>query len=110
MPEAPAAPVFSGTLVVGNIWVLTGTGVPGGFQFVPVPLGSVSLFTDLTGDGDGDVILLSPDMTLVLDGRTGRFLAMGADDNGDGTRDLWIFNLDSTMTRIDGRTGQTRVF
>jgi hypothetical protein len=47
---------------------------------------------------------------MVIDGQTGRFLGLDADDNGDGARDLKLFNPDGTTTRIDGRTGLVLVF
>ena len=113
LPPAPAArsatqsppPFFSGAQVLGNILVLSGVGVPDGVQFVPIPLGSFALFTDVTGDGAGDVALFLPSATLVIDGPSGQLMALGIDDNGDGARDLMIFDPDGTTTRFDGRTG-----
>ena len=75
-----------------------------------MPLGSVALFTDVTSDGSGDVLLFLPNLTMVLDGRTGQLMGLDADDNGDGVRDLKIFNPDGTTTRLDGRTGIVLVF
>ena len=67
-----APPAFGGAQVIGRFLVLTGAGVPNGVQLVPVLLGSIALFTDVTSDGAGDVILFLPNATLVIDGRTGR--------------------------------------
>ena len=109
-PPAPPQPAFSSAQMVGNTLVVTGAGVPDGAQALPLPVGSLAFFADLTGDARGDVILFLPSLTLVLDGQTGRLLALDADDNGDGARDLKLFNPDGTTTRTDGRTGGTFVF
>lgn len=85
--------------------VLRGAGVPGGEQALTVPAGTAVFFADLSGDGKGDVILFLPNLFVAVDGATGRFLVLATDDNGDGARDLLIFNPDNTTTRIDGRTG-----
>ena len=100
-----APPFYSGAFVFNNILIVWGAGVPGGTQFIPVPPGSFALFTDLTGDGKSDVVVALPNMILAADGATGRLLAISIDVNGDGFRELLIFNLDGTTTAINGRTG-----
>src|SRR5688572_21589324 len=84
----PAAPAFDNAAVVGNILVLTGSSLPDGFALVPVPLGSVVVLADLSGDAVNDVILFTPDVVAAVNGQTGRILALAADLNGDQFRDL----------------------
>jgi hypothetical protein len=98
-------PFFSGAQVFGNLLVLTGAGVAGGTQAIPLPPGSVALFADINGDGKSDVILGLPTGVVVLDGQTGRFALLAADVTGDGVRDLLMFNPDGTTTLTNGRTG-----
>jgi hypothetical protein len=101
-PTAPPAPVFTGAMVAGNFLVLTGSA---GTQVFPVAPGSFVIFSDLTGDGQGDVLLVQPALVVVLDGQTGRFLALATDVNGDGFQDVQVFNPNGTTTYTDGRTG-----
>jgi fibronectin-binding autotransporter adhesin len=99
---------YTNAVVIGNFLVLEGNGVPGGLQIIPVPAGTTVLFTDINGDAQGDVILFLPTLAVVVDGQTGRFLALSADIvGGDGIRDLQIFNPDGTTTTTNGRTGIT---
>ncbi len=105
-PPPPAPPFYTNAAVVGTNLFLTGAGVPGGSQIIGVPLGSFAVFADVTGDGFGDVILGLPNLLLVVDGLTGRFLALFVDINGDNIRDGLIFNGDGTTTVTDGRTGR----
>lgn len=95
-------PVFSAAQQIGNFLVLQGTG---GTQVVQLPPGSVTIFADLTGDGQNDVILFLPTLVVVVNGQTGGFSLLSFDDNGDGFRDLLVFNANGTTTRTDGRTG-----
>jgi hypothetical protein len=101
----PAAPALDNAAVVGNILLLTGSALPDGLALVPVPPGSVAVLADLSGDTVNDVILFTPGLVAALDGQTGRVLGLAADLNGDGFRDLQIFNSDGSTTLFDGRTG-----
>lgn len=102
-PKAP--PALDNAAVFGNLLVLTGSSLPGGFAVVPVPQGSVALMADVDGDAVNDVVLFTPDLVAAVNGQTGQLLAVAADVNGDRFQDLQLFNADGTTTLVDGRTG-----
>lgn len=70
-----------------------------------MPPGAIVLFTDINGDGRGDVILAIGKMVVAFDGQTGRLLALVSDFNGDGISDVRFFLPDGTTKTTDGRTG-----
>lgn len=90
---------YTNAFVVGNLLVVQGNGVPGGVAVIPVPAGTVALFTDLNGDGNGDVVLILPNLAVVFDGATGRVLFLFTDLDGDGRRELLSFAPDGSFTR-----------
>lgn len=90
---------YTNAFVVGNLLVVQGNGVPGGIAVIPVPQGTVALFTDLNGDGNGDVVLILPNLAVVFDGATGRVLFLFTDLDGDGRRELLSFAPDGSFTR-----------
>lgn len=96
---------YSAAAVIGGALVLQGAGVAGGTAVIPLPPGSLAFMADVSGDGTGDLILITPSFILVADGATGKFLALGIDVDGDNFRDLLIFNPDGTTTTTNGRTG-----
>jgi hypothetical protein len=106
---APAAtPVITGASIVGGFLMLTG---PNGLiAIIPMPPGAVVLFTDVNGDGNGDVVLFSSSGVFVLDGLTGGFLAIFADFTGDRITDALLFSPPGTpKTFVLGGTGQVFV-
>lgn len=105
-PATQPPPYYSGVLMIGTLMVLQGSGVPGGTAFLSLPPGSMGLFTDVNGDGRGDVVMVLPNLIVVLDGQTGRFLTLVTDLNGDRATDVMTFNADGTTSILDGRTGR----
>jgi hypothetical protein len=103
--KGPAA--FSNATIIGNILVISGAAVPNGMATVPVPQGSFVIVSDLDGDGNTELLLATPSFVLVVDMQTGQNRALAVDFNGDGVRDLQIFNPNGTSTFTDGRTGIT---
>ena len=93
------APYYTNALVVGNLLVLQGSGVPGGIAVLPVGAGWAAFFTDTNGDGKGDVVLVMPNAIAVLDGATGRFLAL-VTGLGTPNPQFLLFNPDGTTTRV----------
>lgn len=93
-----ARPSFSGAQVFGNQMFLFG---PDGEvkAVVPVTPGTQVAFSDLTGDGNGDVLMISPQMAVLVDGQTGNFLAVMADFDGDRVADLLLFAPDTGSPR-----------
>lgn len=89
-PAPAPAPFFSGAIMFGNTLFVTGAGVPGGVFALPLPLGSFGFFTDVSGDGQGDVVLFLPNGIFVLNGQTGALFFAFFDSNGDGIRELII--------------------
>ena len=87
---------------------MSGAGIPGGTAIFVLPIGSTAVFADFTGDGNEDLVVITPALAVVFDGATGRPLALAVDNNGDGFRDLLVFNADGTTTTVDGRTGIVR--
>jgi hypothetical protein len=104
-PTSPPAPFISDAQVFGNVLVVSGAGIPGGTAVFVLPPGSTALFADLNGDGNEELTLFMPTLAVVFDGATGGVLALAIDNNGDGFRDLLVFNADGTTTTLDGRTG-----
>lgn len=98
-------PFYTGAVVIGNFLVLQGNGVPGGVQVLAVPPGTSALFTDMNGDGQGDVILILPNLIVVLNGQTGSPLLLATDLTGDGVMDVLFFNPDGSTSLLNGRTG-----
>ncbi|MBN9121331.1 MAG: hypothetical protein J0I06_19625 [Planctomycetes bacterium] len=96
----PSTPYYSGATGNGESLIVSGAGVPGGSAYVPLPAGSLVFFTDLNGDGNGDVILFLPDLVVALDGTSGRTLLLAVDLNGDGLREVYTFAPDGNPTRI----------
>jgi autotransporter-associated beta strand protein len=79
--------------------VVQGSGVPGGIGVFPgFPRSTVLLFTDINGDGNKDLILILPDVAVVLDGATGRFLFVFGDLDGNGQKELLTYNADGSFT------------
>lgn len=106
---APVPPVFTGAAIINGVLTIAGPTGAAALTF-PVPAGSSVLFTDVTGDGKGDVILFLPGIGVVaLSGQNGVVVAFGSDINGDKAPDLLIFNPTTGAPRsfTDGRTGQT---
>jgi hypothetical protein len=91
-PAPPAAPpYYTNAFVLGNLLVLQGNGVPGGIAVIPVPSGTLAFFTDVNGDGRGDVVLVLSNAIFVLNGSTGNLLLLVADTNGDGVNEVTMF-------------------
>jgi hypothetical protein len=95
----PAPPYYSNAFVIGGFLVLQGAGVPSGIAILPVPPGWNAFFTDTNGDGKGDVVLVTPNLIAVLDGATGRFLALVTGLNTPSPQ-FFLFNPDGTTTRV----------
>jgi hypothetical protein len=104
-PPVPPPPAFSGVTAIPGGVILTGAGVPGGSAFLALPPGSAVLFSDVNGDGKGDVIFLLPGLVAAVDGQTGQLFAIATDLNGDRITDFQVFNPDGTTTRVNGLNG-----
>jgi hypothetical protein len=105
---APVPPAISSSAIIsgtfGTFLMLTG---PGGTQFLPVPRGTSVISADVNGDGVTDVVLELPNkLIVVLDGQTGRLLAVIGDLFGNGRVDVLLFSPPGTpKTLIVGKTG-----
>lgn len=107
-PPAPPAPTpaLGGAVVFnGFMFLLNSAGqVAGAFA---VPAGTQVFFTDVTGDGNGDVLAFFPTATLLMNGFTGQVQALATDIDGDRIPELFLFSPDGALQSVTiGRTGQ----
>ena len=100
---APAA--FSAVQVVGNLLVIQGASVAGGTAVIEVPPGTFAAIVDVDGDGRQELVFINAQVAAAFDAQTGALRFFAADTNGDGFKDLQLFNADGTVTKTDGRTG-----
>jgi hypothetical protein len=54
---------------------------------------------DVRGDGVNDLVVVTPAAVAVLDGMTGTLSVLLIDADGDGRRELFLFNPDGTLAR-----------
>jgi len=103
----PPAPAITGATVINGFLVVAGPN--GQLSTVgAVPLGTQVFFTDLNGDGNGDLVMVSAGGFFVFDGATARVLAVAFDADADGFNDVFIFSptTSALQTVVVGRTGQ----
>jgi hypothetical protein len=84
-------PAFGGAFVLGDqMFLLNADGQVK--SIVPVTRGTQVAFSDLTGNGVGDVVMSSPLGVLVLDGQTGNVLAVFFNSHSGRGPDVLLFS------------------